>query len=106
MLIHVEVIVDVCLVIKQRLEELGLEQKHLAAAAEVTDSYISQLLARKKLPPAPDRTDIYQKMAKVLKLPSDRLAKLAEHERREELQRGLAGPPAPKVRGNRELILP
>ena len=48
---------DVCQLIKRRLEELGLEQKDLAAAAEVTDSYISQLLARKKLPPAPDRTD-------------------------------------------------
>jgi predicted XRE-type DNA-binding protein len=39
------------LVIKQRLEELGLEQRELAAAAEVTESYISQLLTRKKLPP-------------------------------------------------------
>jgi transcriptional regulator with XRE-family HTH domain len=47
--------VDVCLVIKRRVEELGLEQKDLATAAEVTESYISQLLARKKLPPAPDR---------------------------------------------------
>src|SRR6266446_4249845 len=102
---HVEVIVDVCLVIKQRLEELGLEQKDLATAAEVTDSYISQLLARKKLPPAPDRTDIYQKMAKVLKLPSDRLSKLAELQRREELKRDLAGPPAPMFREIRELIV-
>ena len=41
---------DVCLVIKRRLEVLGLEQKDLAAAAEVTESYISQLLARKKCP--------------------------------------------------------
>ena len=41
---------DACLVIKQRLEELGLEQRDLAAAAEVTESYISQLLTRKKLP--------------------------------------------------------
>jgi transcriptional regulator with XRE-family HTH domain len=97
--------VDVCSVIKRRLEELGLEQKDLAAAAEVTDSYVSQLLARKKLPPAPDRTDIYQKMAKVLKLPSDRLAKLAELERREKLQRGLAGPPTPMFGEIRELIL-
>ena len=30
---------DVCLVIKQRLEELGFEQRDLAAAAEVTESY-------------------------------------------------------------------
>jgi transcriptional regulator with XRE-family HTH domain len=97
--------VDVCLVIKQRLEELGLEQKDLATAAEVTESYVSQLLARKKLPPAPDRTDIYGKMAKFLKLPSDRLSKLAELQRREELKRDLSGPPAPMFKEIRELIL-
>jgi transcriptional regulator with XRE-family HTH domain len=97
--------VDVCLVIKQRLEELGLEQKDLATAAEVTESYISQLLTRKKLPPAPDRTDIYEKMAKFLKLPSDRLSKLAALQRREELKRDLGGPPAPLFREIRELIL-
>jgi transcriptional regulator with XRE-family HTH domain len=97
--------VDVCLVIKRRLEELGLEQKDLATAAEVTESYVSQLLARKKLPPAPDRTDIYGKMAKFLKLPSDRLSKLAELQRREELKRDLTGPPAPMFGEIRELIL-
>src|SRR5260221_8785375 len=98
-------VMDVCLVIKRRLQELGLEQKGLATAAEVTESYISQLLARKKLPPAPDRTDIYEKMAKFLKLPSDRLSKLAEHQRREELKRDLVGPPAPLFREVREVIL-
>jgi len=41
---------DVCLVIKRRLEKLGLEQKDLATAAEVTESYISQLLSRRRLP--------------------------------------------------------
>jgi transcriptional regulator with XRE-family HTH domain len=53
---------DISSVIKSRLQELGLEQKALAAAAGVTESYISQLLTGKKLPPAPDRTDIYEKM--------------------------------------------
>src|SRR5258708_31554075 len=96
---------DVCLVIKRRLQELGLEQKGLATAAEVTESYISQLLARKKLPPAPDRTDIYEKMAKFLKLPSDRLSKLAEHQRRDELKRDLVGPPAPLFREFLEVVL-
>src|SRR5947209_9477725 len=96
---------DVCSVIKRRLEELGLEQKDLATAAEVTESYISQLMTRKKLPPAPDRTDVYEKMAKFLKLPSDRLSKLAELQRREELKRDLAGPPAPMFREIRELIV-
>jgi transcriptional regulator with XRE-family HTH domain len=97
--------VDVCLVIKQRLEELGLEQKDLASAAEVTESYISQLLTRKKLPPAPDRTDIYEKMAKFLKLPDDRLSKLADLQRMEELKRNLTDPPAPLFREVRELVL-
>jgi transcriptional regulator with XRE-family HTH domain len=102
---QVEGIVDVCLVIKRRLKELGLEQKDLATAAKVTESYISQLLARKRLPPAPDRTDIYEKMAKFLKIPSDRLSKLAELQRREGLKRDLAGLPAPLFREVREVIL-
>jgi transcriptional regulator with XRE-family HTH domain len=96
---------DVCLLIKQRLSELGLEQKDLASAAEVTESYISQVLTRKKLPPAPDRTDIYEKMAKFLKLPSDRLSKVAAAQRTEELKRNLADPPAPLFKDVRELIL-
>src|SRR6266849_1893008 len=81
--------VDVCLVIKQRLEELGLEQRDLAAAAEVTESYISQLLTRKKLPPEPRRTDIYDKIGQFLKLPSGKLTKLVDHQRKEVLKRNL-----------------
>ena len=96
---------DVCLVIKERLEELGLEQRDLAAAAEVTESYISQLLTRKKLPPAPDRTDIYEKMGKFLKLSSGNLSKLAALQRREELKKDFEDPPAPLFAEVRELIL-
>lgn len=96
---------DVCLAIKQRLEELGLEQRDLAIAAEVTDSYISQVLTRKKLPPAPDRTDIYAKMGRFLKLPRGKLSRLAEHQRKEELKRNLEGLPAPLFKEVRELIL-
>jgi transcriptional regulator with XRE-family HTH domain len=97
--------VDVCLVIKERLEDLGLGQKDLAAAAQVTESYVSQLLTRKKLPPAPDRTDIYEKIGAFLKLPSGKLAKLADAQRREELKRGFEDPPAPLFAEVRELIL-
>jgi transcriptional regulator with XRE-family HTH domain len=97
--------VDVCLVIKQRLAELHLEQRDLATAANVTESYISQLLTRKKLPPASDRTDIYAKMEKVLRLPSGKIAKLADHERKEELKRNLGEAPAPLLKEVRELIL-
>ncbi len=96
---------DVGLVIRKRLEHLGFEQKDLAAAAEVTESYISQLLTRKKLPPAPDRTDLYEKMGEFLKLSGGKLAKLAELQRREELKKDFEDPPAPMFQEVRELVL-
>ena len=61
--------------------------RNLAVAAEVTESYISQLLARKKAPPSRGRTDIYEKIARVLRLPSGDLANLAELQRKEELRK-------------------
>ncbi len=91
--------------IRQRLEQLGLEQKNLAIAAQVTESYISQLLTRKKAPPAPNRTDIYDKMERILKLPSGELAKLADLQRQEDLKRKLADPPTPLLNELRELVL-
>jgi len=96
---------DVRLAIKQRLEELDLEQRDLAAAAEVTESYISQLLTGKKLPPEPGRTDIYDKIGKFLKLPAGKLAKLADHQRKEVLKRNLEDPPKPLFKEVRKLIL-
>src|SRR2546430_13385268 len=87
--------VDVPFVIRRRLEELGLEQQALARAAHVTESYISQLLTRRKAPPAPNRTDIYDRMDKFLKLPSGELAKLADLQRKEELKRELGDEPPP-----------
>jgi transcriptional regulator with XRE-family HTH domain len=97
--------VDVSLLIRHRLKELGLEQKDLAAAAQVTESYISQLLARKKAPPAPGRTDIYEKIGRVLRLPSGRLSNLADLQRKEELRKRVAEPPRPLFKECRELIL-
>jgi transcriptional regulator with XRE-family HTH domain len=96
---------DLSLAIKKRLQELGLEQKDLAAAAEVTNSYISQLLNRKKLPPAPDRTDIYEKMDRFLKISKGELAKLARAQRMEEYQRGYTEPEVALLEETRELIL-
>jgi len=97
---------DLPLIVKRRLEELGVEQRDLAAAAQVTESYISQLLTRKKPPPAPNRTDIYDKMERFLKLPHGELAGLADLQRREELKRRLGdAPPTPLFKEVRELIL-
>jgi transcriptional regulator with XRE-family HTH domain len=96
---------DFPLLIRQRLKELGTEQRDLAAAAQVTESYVSQLLTGKKAPPAPERTDIYDKMETFLRLPAGRLASFAELLRRDALKRKLADPPAPLFREVRELIL-
>src|ERR1044072_2096242 len=86
---------DVALVIRQRLEELELDQRDLARAASVTESYVSQILTRKKAPPAPDRTDIYDRMDRFLKLPQGELARAAEVYLKEERRRRLRDPAPP-----------
>ena len=96
---------DIASVIRRRLNELGTDQRDLAVAAGVTESYISQLLTKKKTPPAPDRTDIYEKIAKVLRLPSKELSRLADAQRREELKRKVLDPPRPLFQDFRRLIL-
>src|SRR5256712_13202658 len=91
--------------IRQRLRDLGVEQRDLATAAQVTESYISQLLARKKAPPAPKRTDIYDKMGEFLRLPRGELSKLADLQRKEDLKRRTAEPARPLFKEFRELVL-
>jgi transcriptional regulator with XRE-family HTH domain len=96
---------EISLVIGRRLKAMGLDQRDLARAAQVTESYISQLLTRKKAPPAPDRTDLYDKLGKVLKFPEGELARLAGLQRREALKRRLGDAPTPLFKDVRELIL-
>ena len=96
---------DVCFVIQQRLRELGLEQRDLAVAAQVTESYISQLLTRKKAPPSADRTDLYDKMNAFLKLPHGQLSAMVQEQQREELKKKVVDPPAPLFKNVRELII-
>ena len=96
---------DLPSIIRQRLNQLGHEQRNLAVAAQVTESYISQLLTRKKAPPAPERTDIYGKIEEFLKFRRGELIKLVELQRQEELKRKLADPPAPLFKEVRELVL-
>jgi transcriptional regulator with XRE-family HTH domain len=96
---------DISLLIKHRLRELGLEQKHLASAAQVTESYISQLLGRKKAPPAPGRTDLYDRIGEFLRLPKGELSKLANLQRQDEQKKKVAEPLRPLFKECRELIL-
>ena len=96
---------DVSQLIQQKLNELSLDQRDLADAAQVTESYISQLLGRKKTPPAPERTDIYDRFERFLKLPSGKLAGLADLQRKQELKKKIQSPPVPLFREVRELLL-
>lgn len=96
---------DIALFIRQRLEELEFEQKDLAAAVEVTDSYISQLLTRRKAPPAPERTDLYDKMGQFLQLPAGQLARMAEIQRLEQKKRTVLEPLQPLFRECREVVV-
>jgi hypothetical protein len=91
--------------VRSRLETLGHGQKDLAKAVQVTDSYISQLLTRRKAPPDGDRTDIYPKMEAFLGLEAGELARLVEIERTEELRRKLGQSPEPLFREFRDLVL-
>ena len=96
---------ELSLIIRQRLKSLGLEQRDLAAAAQVTESYISQLLSGKKSPPAVERTDLYDRMDAFLEFPKGHLSSVVQAQRREELTKKLAGPPTPLLQEVRELII-
>ena len=91
--------------VKSRLATLGYGQKDLARAVEVTDSYISQLLTRRKAPPHRERTDIYPKMEAFLQLAPGELERLVEIERTEETRRRLGHAPKPLFRDFRDLVL-
>jgi hypothetical protein len=80
-------------------------QKDLATAAQVTESYVSQLLTRRKAPPAPDRTDLYGRLEAFLHLEPGELGRLAEIERAEEIKRKLGRPPEPLLQEFRDLVL-
>jgi transcriptional regulator with XRE-family HTH domain len=97
--------VDFALFVRRRLKKLGLEQRDLAVAVDVTQSYISQLLTGKKAPPSRQREDLYARMETFLKLSKGELSNLATQQRREQLTRMLGGPPEPLFKEVRQLIL-
>lgn len=57
------------------------------------------------MPPAPGRTNIYEKIGTFLQLPPGELSRLVELERREELKKKVADPPEPLFPAFRDLIL-
>ena len=96
---------DISLLIRQRLNDLGLGQRDLADAAQVTESYVSLLLGRKKAPPASGRTDLYERIGEFLRFPPGELARLADLQRQEESKKKAAAPLRALFEDSRELIL-
>jgi transcriptional regulator with XRE-family HTH domain len=96
---------DFAAVIRRRLDELDLGQRDLAGAAEVTESYISQLLSGKRPPPLPNRTDIYDKLSRFLALPREELARLAALQHHEALDRIWKEAPPARFGPMRDLVL-
>ena len=90
---------------RARLTALGLGQKDLARAIQVTDSYVSQLLTRRKPPPRPERTDVYARMESFLGVGAGELGRLANVERTEDIRRSLGQVPEPLFREFRQLVL-
>ena len=84
---------DFRLLIRHRLRELGTAEGSGSGRPSDGESYISQLLTGKKAPPAPERTDIYDKMEEFLRLPAGKLAMLADRLRMDALKRKLVDRP-------------
>jgi len=78
---------DIALLLKDRLNELGPRAARPGSCYQVTGSYISD------------------KMAKLLKLPGADLVKLANHQRREQVMTKIGDRPGPLFLEVRELIL-
>lgn len=82
--------------VRRRLRELQRSPRELAEVAEVPERYITDLLTGRRQPPAPGRTDLYERMTKFLRLHRNDLSTCARAERAAG-ERGKQRP-HPKVR--------
>lgn len=73
--------IKVSALIRARLKELKRTPKELAEAVQVSEEYVRDLIAGRRVPPAPGRTDVYDRMTKFLKLHRNDLPACAKAER-------------------------
>jgi hypothetical protein len=73
--------VKVSQLVRRRLRELKRTPRELAEAVKVSEAYMSDLVAGRRPPPAPGRTDLYVPMAKFLRLHRNDLPTCARVER-------------------------
>jgi len=76
--------VKVSQLVRRRLRELKRTPLELAEAVKVSEAYMSDLVAGRRPPPAPGRTDLYVPMAKFLRLHRNDLPTCARVERAQE----------------------
>jgi len=67
--------------LRQRLAELKRSSQELADAVQVPVAYIDDLIAGRRRPPLPNRTDLYDRMTPFLRLARNDLAACANSER-------------------------
>jgi len=88
--------IKVSQLVRRRLKELKRTPRELAEAVQVSEDYVADLLAGRRTPPAPGRTDLYDRMTKFLRLHRNDLPTCAKVER--ESMGTKQKRPDPKVR--------
>ncbi|HXV90748.1 MAG TPA: hypothetical protein VD707_05220 [Gemmatimonadales bacterium] len=73
--------IKVSRLVRRRLKDLQRSPQELAEAVQVPERYITDLLAGRRRPPAPGRTDVYDRMTKFLRLHRNDLPTCARAER-------------------------
>jgi len=91
--------VKVSLLLRRRLRELKRTPRELAEAVKVSEDYMADLVAGRRRPPAPSRSDLYTPMTKFLRLHRNDLPTCARAER---ASAAAAGRPDPRV--SRQLL--
>src|SRR2546425_1998224 len=79
---------------RRRLRELKRSPEELAEAAQVPTDYIEDLIASRRRPPLPGRTDLYDRMTTFLRLGRNDLANCARAERAASAPAEPVGPDA------------
>src|SRR5207248_8135019 len=67
--------------LRRRLRELKRTPRELAEAVKVSEDYMADLVAGRRRPPAPSRSDLYTPMTKFLRLHRNDLPTCARAER-------------------------
>src|SRR3989440_2799329 len=67
--------------LRRRLRELKRTPRELAEAVQVSEDYMADLVAGRRRPPAPGRSDLYTPMTQFLRLHPDDLPTRARAER-------------------------